>query len=35
VGIRTASYAFAPKDKDIPGERTWWRFDKEVLGVDY
>jgi type 1 glutamine amidotransferase len=35
VGIRTASHAFDPKDKDISNERTWRHFDKEILGVDY
>jgi len=35
VGIRTASHAFDPKDKDISDERTWRHFDKEILGVDY
>jgi len=35
VGIRTASHAFDPKDKDVADERTWRHFDKEILGVDY
>ena len=35
VGIRTASHAFDPKDVKIPDDRTWRRFDSEVLGVSY
>ncbi len=35
VGLRTASHAFDPKEKDIPDERTWRRFDEEILGLDY
>jgi len=35
VGIRTASHAFDPKDKNIPDDRAWRRFDQEILGVDY
>jgi type 1 glutamine amidotransferase len=35
VGIRTASHGFDPRDKEIPSERTWRGFDKEILGVEY
>ncbi|MSU59443.1 MAG: nicotinamidase [Pedosphaera sp.] len=35
VGIRTASHAFDPKEKDLPADRTWREFDKEILGVSY
>jgi len=35
VGIRTASHAFDPKEKEIPDDRTWRAFDKEILGVSY
>lgn len=35
VGVRTASHAFDPKDQNLPETRSWRRFDREVLGVDY
>jgi nicotinamidase-related amidase/type 1 glutamine amidotransferase len=35
VGIRTASHAFAPKDKPGDGIDTWPTFDRDVLGCHY
>jgi type 1 glutamine amidotransferase/nicotinamidase-related amidase len=36
VGIRTASHAFAPRNKEAEGADAWWpEFDPEVLGGHY
>jgi len=35
VGLRTASHAFDPGDKSLPEDRTWRRFDREILGAQY
>jgi len=35
AGVRTASHAFDPKDEKISDDRTYRRFDIEILGVNY
>ncbi len=35
VAIRTASHGFDPRDKHVTDDRTWRRFDREILGVEY
>lgn len=35
VGLRTASHAFDPRGTDIPDDRTWRHFDREILGAEY